>query len=123
MSLAESPINRRQLLGGMLAAGSFASGLFPETVHGAEDKAVSNGRIKQSVCFWCFNTAGEKWDAEKTCQVARGLGCRSVELIGPEGWDLFRKYGRICAMASTGIPGAAFGQAFNNPKYHEARTP
>src|SRR5207245_3465757 len=83
------------------------------------DKAVTNVRIKQSVCFWCFNTAGDKWDAEKTCQVAQNLGCRSVELIGPESWDLLKKYGLVCAIAPNGMPGAPFVKGFNNPKYHD----
>jgi hydroxypyruvate isomerase len=78
-----------------------------------------NGRLKQSICFWCFNTAGEKWDAEKTCQVAQKLGCRSVELIEPASWDILKKYGLVCAMAPNGMPGAPFVKGFNNPKYHE----
>src|SRR6266436_107241 len=119
MSQASSTLNRRQVLGGMLAAGSFASGFLPEMAQGAEDKAVTNGRIKQSICFWCFNTAGDKWDAEKTCQVAQKLGCPSVELINPESWDLLKKYGLICAMANNGMPGAPFVKGYNNPKYHE----
>lgn len=119
MSFSQSKINRRQLLGGMLAVGPIIGGLIPEAASGAEDKAVTNGRIKQSVCFWCFNTAGDKWDAEKTCQVAQSLGCRSVELINPESWDLLKKYGLICAMANNGMPGAPFVKGYNNPIYHE----
>ena len=91
MSIVRSNLNRRQLIGGILAAGSspFIGGLLPGSAGASpsreeDEKAATAGRIKQSVCFWCFNTAGEKWDAEKTCQVARDLGCRSVELIGPE---------------------------------------
>ena len=126
MSIVRSNLNRRQLIGGILAAGSspFIGGLLPGSAGASpsreeDEKAATAGRIKQSVCFWCFNTAGEKWDAEKTCQVARDLGCRSVELIGPESWDLLKKYGLICAMAPNGMPGAPFVKGFNNPKYHE----
>jgi hydroxypyruvate isomerase len=121
MSLVLSRLNRRQLLGGSLAAGfgPFIGQLLPGTSRGEDTKAATAGRIKQSVCFWCFNTAGEKWDAEKTCQVARDLGCRSVELIGPESWDLLKKYGLTCAMAPNGMSGAPFVKGYNNPKYHE----
>src|SRR5713226_9449084 len=119
MSISQSNIKRRQLLGGMLAAGPIIGGLVPEVASGAEDKPVTAGRIKQSICFWCFNTAGDKWDAEKTCQVAQKLGCPSVELINPESWDLLKKYGLICAMANNGMPGAPFVKGYNNPKYHE----
>jgi sugar phosphate isomerase/epimerase len=116
MSSAPFALTRREILGGMLAAGS---GLVPGLARGVEDKAVTNGRIKQSICFWCFNTAGDKWDAEKTCQVAQSLGCRSVELIGPESWDILKKYGLVNAMAPNGMPGAPFVKGLNNPKYQD----
>jgi hydroxypyruvate isomerase len=85
----------------------------------ADGRAVTNGRIKQSIVFWCFNTAGEKWDAEKTSQVARELGCVSVELVDPEHWGVLKKNGLICAIAPNGMPGAPFKKGFNNPAYHE----
>ncbi|QDU63496.1 Hydroxypyruvate isomerase [Planctomycetes bacterium Pan216] len=80
---------------------------------------ATNGNINQSVAFWCFNAAGDKWSAEKTCQVAKQLGCRSVELIGPEHWDLLKKYGLVCALSPNGMPTAPFIKAFNNPRYHD----
>jgi hydroxypyruvate isomerase len=83
------------------------------------EPAVKNGRIKQSVCFWCFNAAGDKWDIEKTCQVARELGCPSVELVDPAQWPVLKKHGLICAMALNGMPGAPFMKGLNNPRYHE----
>ncbi len=52
-----------------------------------------NGRIKQSIVFWCFNVSGEKWDAERTCQVAKQLGVTSIEIIGPEHWPTLKKHG------------------------------
>ncbi|GBD35676.1 Hydroxypyruvate isomerase [bacterium HR36] len=81
--------------------------------------AKSPGRIRQSIVFWCFNIAGEKWDVEKTCQVARQLGCVSVELVEPHHWPVLKKYGLICAIAPNGMPGAPFVRGFNNPRYHE----
>src|SRR5262249_58015098 len=83
------------------------------------EPAVKNGRIKQSVAFWCFNAAGDKWDVDKTCQVAKDLGCQSVELVDPGQWGVLKKYGLICAMEPNGIPGAPFMKGFNNPRYHE----
>ena len=72
--------------------------------------------------FWCFNSAGEKWDAEKTCRVARELGCVSVELIDPEHWGVLKRHGLTCAIAPNGMPGMPFMRGFNNPKYHEEVT-
>jgi len=86
----------------------------------ADDKPIQlRGRVNHSVAFWCFNSAGDKWDAEKTCQVARSLGCKSVELIDPEHWKTLKRHGLICSMALNGMPGAPFIRGFNNPKYHE----
>ena len=72
-------MTRRHLLQGAVAA-SAASLLRPLAAHAADGKAVSKGRIKQSMAFWCFNAAGDKWDIEKMCQVAKELSCPSIEL-------------------------------------------
>jgi hydroxypyruvate isomerase len=80
--------------------------------------AVVNGRIKQSIAFWCFNLAGDHWDIEKTCSVAVKLGCKSVELVDKEHWGVLKRHGLTCAMAPNGMPGAFFMRGFNNPAYH-----
>src|SRR4051794_27280596 len=112
---AEPSLNRRHLLRGALAAGA-ASALAPMTVEAADAKS---GQIKQSIAFWCFNTAGDKWDVEQTCKVAKQLGCPSVELIAPADWPVLKKYGLVCAMAFNGMPAPPFVKGFNNPRYHD----
>jgi hydroxypyruvate isomerase len=114
-------LSRRRLLRGAAAVGAGAAlaRLAQSTVLAADDKAVSKGRLKQSIAFWCFNTAGEMWNAAKTCQVANQLGCVSVELIDPVHWGTLKKHGLICAMASNGMPGAPFVKGLNNPRYQE----
>ncbi len=114
-------VSRRNLLRGVAAAGA-ASALAPltaESAAAAEGKAVQNGRIKQSIVFWCFNSAGEKWDIETTCRITKELGCPSVEIVEPAHWDVLKKYGLICALAPNGMPGAPFMKGFNNPRYHD----
>jgi hydroxypyruvate isomerase len=114
-------LDRRHLLRGAVAAGaaSVLAHLSPPAARAADDRAVSKGRIKQSIAFWCFNSAGEKWDIDTTCQVARELGCPSVELVNPEHWPVLKRHGLICALALNGMPGAPFVKGFNNPRYHE----
>jgi hydroxypyruvate isomerase len=114
-------LNRRRLLQGVAAAGAATAltGLSPAESAAAQARAVVNGRIRQSIVFWCFNTAGEKWNIERTCQVARELGCPSVEIVPVEDWPVLRKHKLICAMALNGMPGAPFVKGFNNPRYHE----
>jgi sugar phosphate isomerase/epimerase len=84
----------------------------------AEEKTLK-GNIKHSLVFWCFNIAGEKWDIDKTCSVAKNLGCKSVEICGPAEWPTLKKYGLTCALAANGMPGAPFVKGLNNPRYHD----
>jgi hydroxypyruvate isomerase len=111
-------LTRRHLLRGLAAAGA-ASTLAGVPAAAAQERAVTNGRIHQSVVFWCFNTAGERWNIERTCQVARQLGCTSVEIVPPEDWGVLRRHNLICAIAPNGMPGMPFIRGFNNRRYHE----
>jgi sugar phosphate isomerase/epimerase len=114
-----TPLNRRQVLQGAAATGAAAlAGLTP-SADAAQGKPALNGRIRQSVVFWCFNTAGDRWDLDRTCRIARDLGCASVEIVPPADWKILQKYKLICAIAPNGMPGAPFERGFNNPRYHE----
>ena len=77
------------------------------------------GNIKHSVVFWCFNVGGENWSIDRTCEVAKSLGCQSVEICGPEEWPTIRKHGLKCAIAANGMPGAPFMKGLNNPAYQD----
>lgn len=81
--------------------------------------SVTRGRIKQSIAYWCFNTAGECWDAEKMCQVTKQLGVGSVEVIEKSVWHVLKKHDLICALSPNDMPGAPFVKGFNNTRYHE----
>ncbi len=114
--MPQSEIDRRHLLKGAVVAAAitpFAA------AQGAEGKTVANGRINQSLVFWCFNATGDKWDIETTCKNAVALGLKSVELCGPEHWPTLKKHGLTCAIAPNGMPGAPFMKGFNNPRYHD----
>lgn len=78
--------------------------------------AVTKGRINQSIAQWCFELFGEKWSIDQTCQIAKQLGCKSVELIGPELFPTLKKYGLTCAIAQINMnPDPPFLRGFNNP--------
>ncbi|MDH3719191.1 MAG: hydroxypyruvate isomerase, partial [Planctomycetota bacterium] len=78
-------VNRRHILQG--AASAAAAGVVG--LAGQASAADSQpggltplkGNIHHSIVHWCF---AEHWDVEKACQVARQLGCQSVELVAPE---------------------------------------
>jgi hydroxypyruvate isomerase len=77
------------------------------------------GNIKHSVVFWCFNIAGDMWSIDQTCEHAKNLGCKSVEICGPAEWPTLKKHGLTCALAANGMPGAPFMKGLNNPRYQE----
>ncbi len=109
--------NRRQMLRNAVAASAIVStGIDPMEAEAREQKL--KGRIKHSIVFWCFNARGQKWSARQTCEVAKKLGCPSVELIPPQHWATLKKHGLACAIASNGVPGS-FKHGLNNPKLHD----
>jgi len=119
MNPTNTNVSRRRLITGALAAGAATSLATHQALAADAPQKATKGRIKQSVVFWCFNVAGDKWDADKTCQVAKELGCTSVELIGPEDWPTLKKHGMTCAIAPNGMPGAPFMKGLNNLAYQE----
>lgn len=87
-----------------------------EVMGESKSSGATKGRIKQSVAYWCF---AEYWSLDKTCEIAKQLGCKSVELVGPESFATLKKYGLTCAIAPCGMPDPPFVKGFNNPQYHE----
>lgn len=109
------PVSRRTAL----AAALGAAAPLVTTRRGTAAPAERRGRIKQSIVYWCFNVAGEKWDIETMCRVARDLGVSSIELAPPETWPVIKKHGLTSAIVPNGMPGAPFMRGLNNPRFHE----
>src|SRR5437867_4728513 len=63
----------------------------------SEEKAVQNGRVKQSVCQWCFN----KWSMDELCGNAQKLGMHGIDLVGPDWFPTLKKYGLVGTMTTT----------------------
>ena len=103
-------VSRRNLMGlvGAAALGSCGSA-----------QPQRNGRIKQSVALWCWNATEWGWPVEKICQVAKKLGCASVELANPEDWPTIKQHGLTCAISPNGMPDPPFVKGVNNRRYHE----
>ncbi len=53
------------------------------------------GRLKQSVCKWCYNMP-----LDDLCAQAASMGLKSVELLNPDEWEVPKKHGLTCAVAS-----------------------
>jgi hydroxypyruvate isomerase len=113
-------VSKRKITGGvrLLAPRASAQGIAAMDRQSESNTAVVNGRIKQSIVFWCFNTAGEMWGIDRACQVARRLGVTAMDSVAPELWPTLEKHGIRCALAPSGMPGAPWARGYNNPKYH-----
>jgi hydroxypyruvate isomerase len=81
------------------------------------ERTVKNGRIKQSIVYWCFE---KYWDMDAAAKVAKQLGCESIELMAPKFFPTLKQHGLTCAIGTIDM-GAdpPFVKGFNNPKYRE----
>ena len=99
-------LNRRDVL---CAAGAAAAGAIGGQAMAEESKAVTKGRIKQSIVYWCFK---KYWSFEETAKLAKKLGVQSIELADPELWPTLKQYDLKCAIAGS----HSFKVGMNNPK-------
>ncbi|HUV65792.1 MAG TPA: twin-arginine translocation signal domain-containing protein, partial [Sedimentisphaerales bacterium] len=83
-----SHISRRNML--KMAAGTGAAFGLASCASTEEHRrpAATGGRINQSIAQWCF---AEYWNLEKMCQVAKTLGCKSIELVGPNDFATLKR--------------------------------
>jgi hydroxypyruvate isomerase len=107
-------ISRKQAIRTM-AAGTIGSMTIPSFSSALNNLSTMTltGNINQSVCRWCY----QKIPLEQLCEAAKGMGLKSVELLGADEWPVAIRYGLTCAMSngsSLGIP-----RGFNDPAHHE----
>jgi hydroxypyruvate isomerase len=95
------------------AAGAWSAG--PAHAGAARDNGPLKGRLKQSVCRWCYGGM----PLDELCRNAARIGLRSVELLGPDEWDEPGRHGLICALASN-VPSNPIPKGFNRSEHHDA---
>ncbi len=125
MASQESPVmlprqtqpNRRQAIE---AAG--AAFLGPALLGGAPmresgETVIQRGRVKQSLVHWCY---APHFDVPKMIEVAKTLGCQSIELIDPKHFPALKESGLVCAIGSIDMgDDPPFVHGFNDPNNHE----
>jgi len=90
-------MSRRAVMAATLAGGAvIASG---KKLEGAQENeamsaAVRAGRLKQSVCRWCFG----KMSVEELAEAAAGMGMVGIDLLNPEDFPTIKKHGLVCTM-------------------------
>jgi len=76
-------------------------------------KEPLKGNIHHSVSKWCFGNI----PLDEFCEICKGIGIESVELLDPKDWDTVKKHGLTVAMAQ----GAGLGidRGFNDRSLHD----
>ena len=64
----------------------------------APQKVVTKGRIKQSVCRWCYDSGKNKIPMEDFAKAVAEMGLVGIDLVGPADWPILKKYGLISTM-------------------------
>src|SRR5262245_61571235 len=96
--------------GAALAASLAARALAAPAAPAAAGKVVKNGRLKQSVCRWCY----AKIPLPEFCAAIKGIGLTAIDLLGEKDWPLLRDSGLVCSMAQAG--GGSIPEGFNDKR-------
>ena len=75
----------------------------------AKEGAPLKGRIKQSVCKWCFS----KTPLDELCQAIQKMGLKGVDLLNPNDFPTLKKYGMVCTMVNSHGIGKGFNRKEN----------
>ncbi|MBI1789345.1 MAG: TIM barrel protein [Acidobacteria bacterium] len=74
------------------------------------------GRLKQSVCKWCYRN----WSMEELAKEAARIGLKGIDLIGPEDWPIAQQYGLLPVMVpGAGTIGDGLNRLENHPKLEQ----
>jgi hydroxypyruvate isomerase len=112
----ETTFSRRSALARLAgsAAGLAALGTLPApAVAAPAADAPLKGRVRHSVCRWCYGGIG----LEQLCEASKQMGLQSVELLEVKDFPVLQKYGLSCAMVS-GVPGG-IGSGLNRVENHD----
>jgi hydroxypyruvate isomerase len=97
-------MNRRLML--KAAAAAPLNGLLNQA------RGQSDGRIKQSVCRWCY----DKMSLDDLCKNAVRMGLKGIDLLNHQDWPTVQKYGLVPSMT----PGTvSIPVGFNRKENHE----
>lgn len=100
-------MNRRQAI----AAATVLTGGFAV---GANRPELAESTIRHSICRWCYN----KIPLDRLCEIAKGIGYQSIELLTPPDVPTVQKHGLTCAVLMGG-PNVKINKGFNRVENHE----
>ena len=107
------PITRREALTAGTAA--LLAGM-PNGATAAQPagRAVTKGRLKQSVSRWCY----AKIPMPEFCKAVAGMGLTAIDLLDEPDWSVVRDFGLVCSMGNAG--GGTIRDGLNVKANHDA---
>lgn len=78
---------------------------------GTKSVDAKTGRLKQSVCKWCF----PKMSLEDMAATAASLGMVGIDLLDPPDFPTLKKHGLVCTM----VQSHPLGQGLCDTKFHD----
>jgi hydroxypyruvate isomerase len=104
-------VSRRDLLKTGLSGVTMAS--LPSPAWPQQSTPIKRkGNIRQSVSRWCYKDI----PLDKLCAYAAEIGCKAIDLLKADEWDMPAKYGLVCAMGYGG--GGDIKSAMNRVENH-----
>ena len=79
----------------------------------AAGRAVTRGRIRQSVSRWCY----QKIALPEFSRAVAAMGVPAIDLLEAVDWPIVREHGLICSMGYGG--GGSIREGLNNPANHD----
>ena len=76
---------------------------------------VKNARLKQSVCYWCYQ--GKKISLPDLCKASAEMGLVAMDLLGVDQWETARQHGLKCSVGS--IAAGSIADGLNNKANHD----
>ena len=104
------PLSRRTLIAG--AAAAAAASAAPSGLAAQQERVIQSGRIRQSVCKWCYGSI----PLDDLAVASKAMGLESIEILDPSDFPTLQEHGLSCAM--TNSHGITSG--INDPSNHEA---
>ena len=103
-------LTRRALLKSSVAGAA----ALPLLASALDSSTPRKGRIRQSVCRWCY----QKIPLDQLAEYAANIGLRGIDLLQPDEYEIPRRYGLICTLGYAG--GGDIGNALNRVANHAA---
>jgi hydroxypyruvate isomerase len=98
-----------------LATSAAATALASLPARADEPAPAAPGRLKQSVCRWCYSGV----ELNELCRRAKQIGLQSVELLSEDEWHIPAQHGLSCAV---GNGPTTIAKGYNRPENHDRFT-